>query len=283
MVPAEIELGAVAVQVFLADVVKGADDPALNEREIALGGVDVDAATGKFVGAVVDGLVPALEIEADPAVAGQFVRENGRGPVYHAKGRFSERHAVHPFEGFTVYLASAIDKGHHGRFRGSATALTGGLTATPLAADVGLVDFHDAPIRTKQAGHFAVLHRPTNAVAQVPRRLVRAEPKLALQLERTHALLGGADQVEREHPRHQRELGFVHDRADRDRELLATLGVVALENAVAVLFAAELRNVVGFAMRAIRTFRPPDAFKQFAGFGFRHLGYLQDVHFDLPC
>lgn len=56
-VVAEIELREIAMQMGLADVVERANDPALEEREVAFGGVGVRFATDVFANGVVHGLM----------------------------------------------------------------------------------------------------------------------------------------------------------------------------------------------------------------------------------
>lgn len=57
IVVTEVELGAVAIKMLLADMVIGSDDATLKDREIILSRVDVDEAsqTNVFVSGVVHG------------------------------------------------------------------------------------------------------------------------------------------------------------------------------------------------------------------------------------
>ena len=86
-----------------------------------------------------------------------------------------------------------------------------GHASCELAADVGLVGFHDA------AQHLAglVVHRGADAVAEIPGGLV-GHTEHPLQLVRADALLRLAHHVDGEEPLPQREFGVVEERADPD-------------------------------------------------------------------
>ena len=88
------------------------------------------------------------------------------------------------------------------------------------AGDLGFVDLDQAGERAA-AGRD---HAAAQLGAQQPRRLVGAESELALQLQRRDAVGMGRHQIGRPEPSGQRQLGVVHDRAGRDRGLLAAAG-----------------------------------------------------------
>jgi hypothetical protein len=67
----------------------------------------------------------------------------------------------------------------------------------------------------------------------------------------------------------------VHDRFDRDRELLAA--VVALPGTGPVLLALELGDLLRAAVSAPGTAGPPDGLKHVAGLIFVHLGDCEQV------
>src|ERR1043165_6164602 len=88
---------------------------------------------------------------------------------------------------------------------------------------------------------------------------------------RRYAFLAGGHEEQRREPLGQRDFGTLKHRADRDRELLAALGFVALIEAIAMRFAFKLGDLLAVhvpAMRADRTLRPNSRFQPFAGLGF---------------
>jgi hypothetical protein len=64
----EVEFGQIAVEMRLGHVLVNAVNPALEDREVALGSIGVGVIPHIFLGGVVDGLVAAFERPADRGV-----------------------------------------------------------------------------------------------------------------------------------------------------------------------------------------------------------------------
>ena len=111
---------------------------------------------------------------------------------------------------------------------------------------IGFNDFALAAHRAVALGGKA--HRFADAHGKEPRGLVGPETEVALQLERTDALLAGGHQVERKQPLVERDMRALHDGASAARELVAA---VAAEEHTGLSFAAHTHRVERAAMRAV--------------------------------
>src|SRR5690606_20165416 len=102
-------------------------------------------------------------------------------------------------------------------------------------------------------------HGLADAVCHEPSGLV-GDLKRAVYLMRAETLLAGAQQVDRLKPLVQRHMAGLEHRADLHRELLAALA--ALTQARPRRLALQLIDPIDrAAVRAMRTFRPHDAFQ----------------------
>src|SRR5271155_2529417 len=125
-----------------------------------------------------------------------------------------------------------------------------------VAAHPGFVNEHGA---FQQAPQWIAAHGVADAVTQVPRRPIRAQAQLALQLQSRDALLGAAQDGKGHKPNADREVRAFQDRVDRHAELLRAT-VVALPNTSAVLFSLQFRVTVNTtAVRADNAVGPHDA------------------------
>ena len=104
----------------------------------------------------------------------------------------------------------------------AAPAPAGERIVLAAAGDFGFIDLDQAGERAA-AGHH---HAAAQLGAHQPRRLVRAQRELALQLQRRDAVGMGRHQIGRPEPGGQRQLGVVHDGAGGDRSLLAAAGAL---------------------------------------------------------
>src|SRR5713101_1369366 len=186
VIPPELELVGVAVQVLLGDVMEGAIDAALEQGEEGLGGVDVGCAPDILLLAVGDCLMPALELLANASVGRQVIRHDGGtppdmltdGPVQGLTGQV----LGHESPG----LPAPLNQGDDRSLSGCASTA---LAAMGLATHVGLVHFdRAAQLRREGAG----VHGVTNPVSHVPSALVGAEAEVALKLQGRDPLLRGA-------------------------------------------------------------------------------------------
>ena len=129
----------------------------------------------------------------------------------------------------------------------AASATAGERVVLVAADDFGLVNLD-------QAGEHAAVGRH-HAAAQLcrhqPSRFVRAQSKLALQLQCRDAVGMGRHQIGRPEPRGQRQLGVVHDRAGGHRGLLAAAGAFP-----SPCLGLQLPRFVPAASRADKALRP---------------------------
>ena len=125
-------------------------------------------------------------------------------------------------------VASVID-GDSGHERHLVLGAPSGFAAGALAAEVGIVKLHDAAelMGVVLRGHGAI-----DLLMQEPGGVV-ALTQLALQGQRRQPGLGLADEVDREEPGAQRQLGVLHQAARRQRSLMPA--AIALEQLAAAV------------------------------------------------
>ena len=144
-----------------------------------------------------------------------------------------------------------------------------------FTADIAFVSFDNAG----QGQLLAALEQGTDPMAEEPRGLL-PDAKMLPQLNAADALGAGENQVHREVPNVQRQVGAVHRGADGDTELLAA-GPTAVKPGTTTNRTGAANDA---AMCADRTIRPAHAFQMRAtGFigaetvqegGELHGGYL---------
>src|SRR5580700_34485 len=105
------------------------------------------------------------------------------------------------------------------------------------ATDESLVSLHRQPATAHQRAKVRLACGLADTVHEEPGRF-EADAEHPMELMRAHPLLAGRQQVHGFKPDMQRNFRPLHDRADRDRELLAA--GIALVEARAVFRAAEL-------------------------------------------
>src|SRR5581483_5840573 len=97
------------------------------------------------------------------------------------------------------------------------------LVAALPSADVGFVNFDDSA-----EWHYGAFgHDFTNAMIQVPRGFVSADPQVALQLLRADSFFGIQHENDSLEPHYQRQMRIVEDRARGRRELLTAISIAA--------------------------------------------------------
>jgi hypothetical protein len=132
------------------------------------------------------------------------------------------------------------------------------LCALPMSsmldsADEGLIHLDDAIQRLR----IDFLHRRTNPVAEIPRRLV-GNSQNALELIGAHPFLGLAKKVNAQEPLPQRQVRVIEDRSSSDGELIAACVAIKL----AALY--DLRDLYRFATWAHNRVGPAECFEVFA-------------------
>src|SRR5579863_10587929 len=122
-------------------------------------------------------------------------------------------------------FAFALHQGEHGSLAGAFPAATlAALVLVPvlrLAAHVSLVDLNGRAFAAKRAALSRVqfcVGLP-DAMRHEPRGAVGAETEHPPKLMRAHALLAGREQVHREKPLVQRDMGPLKERADGRRKV----------------------------------------------------------------
>lgn len=96
-------------------------------------------------------------------------------------------------------------------------------------------------------------HRRTDAMAEIPRRLV-ADSESSLDLVGTHPLAGLAEQIDRREPLDERQVGIVKDRVGCDGKLIIT--VFAVEEFAAINKPCRVGRMAARALRAVRPAKP---------------------------
>jgi len=123
-----------------------------------------------------------------------------------------------------------------------------------LSAYIGLVHFN----RAIKHGLVEFAHRGTNAMAEIPRRLV-ADSDCAVNLVSTHPLLGFTEKVRCREPLNQRQVRIVEDRVRRNSEL-----VIAILAVKQFRVRGKADDVCSLAPNALDSHRPAQPLKQFA-------------------
>lgn len=140
------------------------------------------------------------------------------------------------------------------------------LAARPLSAKVGVIDLDLAP---QQVGLLTISHRPQNLVVPQPSRVV-LHAQVATKLQRGDPGFGLAAQIEGQEPGGEWQFCDLHDRAGRERGLMA---------AVATLIAIEPPTVDEPMLMAIsaRTAEPTRAARLLKGSLTLLLGAVQPL------
>src|ERR1043165_3942837 len=162
------------------------------------------------------------------------------------------------------YLAAAFDCAHNR----SLAAFTARTRFTPqlvalvhpfhLAADICLIAFNKARIKTKQRG-ISILNRFADTVTEIPRCLV-SDAENALELQSRDTLFRFANQISSDEPFTQGKMRIMENSSRCHREVIAawcTLKLIALVIA---------RDFLRAATDAANAFRPAKFFKRDAAF-----------------
>lgn len=259
---AEVKLVDVARQMRFADVVIGAEQPALEKPEVGLDGVAVNVTASVF---------------ARKVIHHRMFLKRALGHVFVMAGRIREKLAVLRnvrLEKRNDSFAVNPGDGERARFtfpRNERNDLvlmlraTLGIAATFDFAVVGFVGLDNRAAASERSATIR-LHGLTDAMRHEPRRFV-GDPEHTVQLVAAHALLAGNQQVRRQKPFVERDMATLVDRANCHREVFAAL--IALVQAWAMRFTLKACDVLyRSAMRTDWAIGPAHRLKVLAGFGF---------------
>ena len=224
MIVAKIELSEIAVQVMLGTVLIGALHAPLEDAVIVFDRLGVDLRIGEgdvLLVAVVHGVVAAFVEAHGQLVVARLVGEDfgltgyvsadnradgGRLQVIDDNAASLLRVAVH--ERQHLHLVTEVAFFHCARF----------------GANESLVNLDTAAAGTERI-QSALAHSFADTVRQEPCRLV-LDLKDAVQLVGADTLFAGAHEVDGLQPLRQRQVAFLEDRTNADRELLAAVGAL---------------------------------------------------------
>lgn len=257
VVIAKLEFGDVKRQVFAADLMVVADDPALHQRPETLDGVRVDGTDNILLLGVVDGSVAVAEIGMDievvitlPVVVSEqanlagnrLIDEATNGPAVHAIDDAGDN--------VTLALYSTDNSSLALRAAAFVIRVFRSMPVFGRTADIRLIDFHNANELLK----IFLRQRRPDAMAHIPSRPVRAETHDPLDLKGAHALLAGQHEVDDAEPLAQVFIRVLKDCA-RDIGKLIAVRIAAV--ALPLERTARNRVISGVAtMRAGDAMRP---------------------------
>lgn len=225
VVIAELEFGDVQRQVFGANLMKRADDPALEDRPEPFDSVGVDRPDDVLALAMVNDAMRKFFVKT--AIATPLVGTKQTDLL--RDGTANERAqsvAAHILDDPRNNLTLALDGTDDGDFARSDAASPAALPAlvdVPVlrkATDKRLVNLDDAHQLAKFFGREAGTH----PVAHVPSRPVGAEPHHPVNLQRANAFLARQHQVDDAEPLPERLIGVLKDRAADMREAVVGPG-----------------------------------------------------------
>ncbi len=231
-IESECHLVQVGREMLCADLVPASHDAALQKRERRFDSIGCDASTvliaHVFPCQMIDGLVfggPYGVFVGGEAIGYKYL--NIRANVF--ANIFCQRPALGVLGMEEPQIAITLSKANNDFFVGESCTLT---AATIFPAHVGFVHF-DRPI---EHGLIYFLHSCTNAVAEIPRRLV-AHSQRALDLVCGHSLARLAKQQCSDKPLLQRQMGVVENCPGGHAELIVS--VLAIEQ---LLFGGKSRS-----------------------------------------
>lgn len=218
-IEAECHLVQVGRKMFGADLVPVPHDAALQKRECGFNGIGRDARATLVADIFSSMMIDCLVVHfANRILVGRECVGNEHVNIgaYILANVFCQRTALGIFGTKESQSAAALPDADNNFFR----FFSGAWAATSqLAANIRLVHFDS----TVKHGLIYFLHGRTNSMAKIPSRLVGTfvlAPNRALELHRTHSLLGFAEQQNGEEPLLQRQMGIIEDRSSGDGELI---------------------------------------------------------------
>lgn len=268
VVIAEVKFCGITAKVLRADMVKRADNAALENREISFNRVCVCVAAHVFSRTMIDRFMALEHRREDAVLAFAVGHQIGIGSIHLRLKDWAQIVCVDRWQMERAHLAAALDKRENHLLADSADMLFVAFAAVLVrlfAADVGFICLHRGAVPAKLAG-IRRFHAFADAVRHEPGRLV-GHAKHTLKLFAADTFLARAHQVSGIQPFVQRDMAALIDRANHYREVFAA--IVALMKAGAMAFTLKARDVLGrAAVWANRAIGPADRLKVFAGFGF---------------
>ena len=256
-IPAEIELGRVALKVLLADAVEGAVEAALEDRKGRLDRVGRYVAARVFLLRVVHDFV-RREVLADPLVDASLIRHQTSLSSDLAAHDRAESLVVHVGKVIRALLAVALHQ--RDNLHLVVEAASAG-TMLARVAPIRLVNLDRRTVAAELAGRLDV-HCFADAMRHEPRSLV-GHAQHALKLLGANALLGSAHQVRGIDPLVKGDLRALKHGADSHGELFAAVTTEQKAGTVARAIQAAVA-IRAAAVRAYRAIGPADRFKMLA-------------------
>ena len=244
-------------EMLCTDLVPATHNAALKKRESGFDSVCVDVADYITVFAVVDGLVILnASLPHSDCVGPKIIRENDfRILVDIFTDVFCKCSRFCVFGMEEAQFATALTNPQHGSFVVHLSDLS--FAVIPSANISG--------IHLELAIHHGLVglsHRVPDAVAEIPCRLVAADPEGALNLASGHSLLGFTQQERCGKPLHEGQVGIIEYGSSSDGELV--VAILAVEQ---LLFGFEFGHGA-FAAQAAGTFREAQASQKLAALVF---------------
>jgi hypothetical protein len=257
VVKPELKLVQVERQIFLAHVMVRSDHAAFQQRPKTLDALSVAISAHILASGVPNELMLAI-VDADRIVAAPFIRDDQRRM---SLGYFADESGQGFGIGTLNYLTDKIPLARDcADYSGLARrdAASAFLAVFPVAilvhaAGERFIHFYDA----HQLAEVRVFHSGAQAHAHIPRCLIRAGSKHAMNLQCADSLLARDHQVQNLEPHNQRLLGFLKDGSGRERE---TVGRARLRSALHTLPVPRTRrtlvNVIVLATWTLWASRP---------------------------
>ena len=168
-----------------------------------------------------------------------------------ALNKFAQMLAIHLAQSRQFRAAAALDQPNNA-----------GFTSGPASAFAALGSAHESFVHLNDAVEFGVIaHGVPDAMAQVPGRLV-TDSERPLDLVGRNALLGFADEINREEPFPERQMRVMENAACCYGKLVAAF--IAVKQSARL----HLRGALGLAARAADAFGPAQANQKIAAFVF---------------
>src|SRR5437867_4826507 len=108
MIPDEVKLPKVTMEIFSADVVIDTHDAALHQGERAFRRIRMNVSANVLFGAVADRFVPAVILRSDALVGEKIISDEPRLRVYYFPNRVLQRLSGHVRHNATANLALSL-------------------------------------------------------------------------------------------------------------------------------------------------------------------------------
>ena len=250
-------------QVVFADVVKGADDSALNQAPERFNIVCVNQATHVFALPMPNRLMrkslPAIQI----LIAGVLIGRNQFNLFANGFGYETvQRRHIGTFDHLANEVALAGDRADDGYLVTNAANVPFlvPVAIRILTTDVSFIDFD----LSEQLRKTLIEHRGADACAHIPSRPIVATANLPMNLERADSLLALSHQVDDLKPDMKRIVRVLENRLGDDREAIAvaTAAVFVLTGPMKGLVFQFIYSLAGSAAWAFYAVRPAQVAKQ---------------------